>query len=83
MRYLNIENTEFDGRQIKLEREFEDLQSAFRISVSDNDFLDQIALRNEVDLGYTEAYRLFDLNRVRIIDNGLTLRGLDFVDIPL
>jgi translation elongation factor P/translation initiation factor 5A len=89
LRYLRVETISFtdsNGRTypIKDTRTFEEYTIRKRIEVTERDKLDEIASRVDVYGigGYTDSYKLFDQNRVQLVDHALALDRIKTLEIP-
>lgn len=90
MRYVQIPTisfTDVNGKSypIKDIRPIPSYTIKTRVYVSDNDKLDEIASRTEIygPQGYRNAYKLFDANVVKLVENCLDIGKVRSIEVPV
>ena len=90
MRYIDVDTvtfTDINGKSypVKDRRDISTQTLAFEIDVKEGDLLDEVASRREVygDFGEVHAWRIFDLNIVRLTEAGFDMSKIKRLKIPL
>ena len=90
MRYIDVDTvtfTDINGKSypVKDRRDISTQTLAFEIDVKEGDLLDEVASRREVygDFGEVHAWRIFDLNIVRLTEVGFDMSKIKRLKIPL
>lgn len=90
MRYIDVDTitfTDINGKSypVKDIRPISTQTLAFEIDTKENDLLDEIASRREVygDFGEVHAWRIFDLNIVRLTEVDFDMSKTKRLKIPL
>jgi len=90
MRYIDVDTvtfTDINGKSypVKDRRDISTQALAFEMDVKEGDLLDDIASRREVfgDFGEVQAWRIFDLNIVRLTEVGFDIDKIKKMKIPL
>lgn len=89
MRYFNISEinfTDINGKNypIKDIRPIPEYSIIMKLRVGENDFIDEIASRDSVygKGGYRNAYKIFDQNRIKMVENKLDMGKIRVLEIP-
>lgn len=90
MRYISVDKIDYitpSGETIRVRdlREIENMTFWFSVKVKEGDTLDEIASRREVysEGGESLSYRIFDFNRVKLVEYQFNVGSLGKVDIPV
>lgn len=89
MQFLNIENIEFTNKNSKIFiikdiKYYEDMTTKVILSIQNDVKLDEIASRRDIYGEGNEfyAYKIFEQNRIKIIENNFSLENINSLDIP-
>lgn len=79
--YIDKNNKEYTVKDMRI---FQDYPMLFIIDIFEDDSLDEIASRKEIygDGAESEAYKIFEHNRIKIVDNRMNLDGIKTLEIP-
>ena len=90
MRYIDVDTvtfTDINGKSypVKDRRDISSQTLAFEIDIKESDLLDEVASRREVygDFGEVHAWRIFDLNIVKLTEVGFDMSKIKRLKIPL
>lgn len=90
MRYISVDTISFTTQEgntyaVKDRREYPSYQKMDSVSVTSDDFIDEIASRYNV-YGYDgedQSFKIVDFNISKLFDNDFNLGKLENLDIPL
>lgn len=90
MRYIDVDTitfTDINGKSypVKDRRDISEQTLSFEIDTKEGDLLDEVASRREVfgDFGEVNAWRIFDLNIVKLTENNFDMNKIKRLKIPL